>query len=131
MRLGSAGILTANRGAINSYFVDKQAASLSVTFWLCPDTTEAANGQAHVLLQTQITNPASLTETMQFPDEWRMALRWGLADDICTGQPKEIMDRCAARAGAYRAVLEDWDVEDAPTSFTPDSRYSSSSSSFR
>ncbi len=49
-----------------------------------------------------------------------MALRWGLADDICTGQPGEIMRRCAERAKAYREALEDWDVEDAATQFQPD-----------
>ena len=120
IRLGSAGTLAANRGPINSFFVDKQAAQLSITFWPCPDSTEAANGQAHVLLQVQVTNPTNLTETMNFPEEWRMALRWGLADDICTGQPQQIMDRCGQKAVMYRAALEDWDVEDAPTRFTPD-----------
>ena len=34
-----------------------------------------------------------------FAQEWRIALRWGLADDIATGQPQAIMDRCAQRAG--------------------------------
>ena len=106
-------------GAINSYFVDKQQSSLVVKFWPTPDAT-AATGTAHVLLQTQATNFTNLTETLNFPDEWRMALRWGLADDICTGQPQTIMDRCAQRALAYRTALEDWDVEDAPTRFTPD-----------
>lgn len=131
LTLGQAGTLSANRGAINSYFVDKQATTLSVTFWLCPDSTEASNGTAHVLLQTKITNPTNLTETMSFPDEWRMFLRWALADDIATGQPQAIMDRCAGKAAAYRAALEDWDVEDAPTRFTPDNRSQYATGGFR
>lgn len=110
-----------NTGAINSYFVDKQDTLLSVFFWLIPDAT-AATGTAHLLLQTQVTNPISVTETMNFPIEWRIALRWGLADEICTGQPQAIMDRCQQRALTYRTALEDWDVEDAPTRFAPDSR---------
>lgn len=108
-------------GTINSYFVDKQATQLSVFFWLIPDATDAA-GTAHLLLQTQVTNFISVTETMNFPIEWRIALHWGLADEICTGQPAAIMERCQQRALAYRTSLEDWDVEDVPVRFAVDSQ---------
>ena len=117
-------------GAINSYFVDKQATQLSVSFWLLPDATAAA-GIAHLLVQSQVTNPISVTETMNFPIEWRIALRWGLADELATGQPQAIMDRCQSRAVTYRTALEDWDVEDAPTRFTPDQRVSHGYGNFR
>jgi len=109
------------QGAINSYFVNKKQLELSVFFWLIPDTT-AATGTAHLLLQTQVDNFTNVTDTMNFPIEWRIALRWGLADELCTGQPQAIMDRCQQRALTYRTALEDWDVEDAPTRFTPDQR---------
>jgi len=108
-------------GAINSYFEDKQQTVISVTFWPVPDT-EAATGSVYLLLQTQITNPTELDETMNFPEEWRMALRWGLAADLCTGQPAAIIERCEGKAGYYMELLEAWDVEDAPTQFTPDPR---------
>ena len=108
-------------GQINSYFVNKKQEELSVFFWLIPDAT-AATGTAHLLLQTQVTNFISVIETMNFPIEWRIALRWGLADELATGQPQSIMDRCQQRAISYRTMLEDWDVEDAPTRFSPDSR---------
>lgn len=108
-------------GALNSYFVDKQPTLLSVFFWLIPDAT-AATGTGHLVLQKQITGPISLTETMNFPIEWRMFLHWALADDLATGQPQAIMDRCQQRCERYRTALEDWDVEDASTSFAPDSR---------
>lgn len=116
-RLGS--IL--QQGAVNSVFVDKQATRLDVYMWLVPDAT-AALGTVHLLVQRQVQNIVSLTDEMNFPPEWFMALRWGLADDICTGQPQTIMDRCASRATVFRTALEDWDVEDAPTRFTTDSR---------
>jgi hypothetical protein len=128
LRLGNAGTLTANRGTISQYFVNKLATELQVTFWLCPNAAEAANGTAHVLLQTQVTNPTELDETTVFPEEWRMALRWGLADDWCTGQPQSIMDRCAARAKAYREALEDFETEDAPTQFVPNQQMAASRS---
>jgi hypothetical protein len=108
-------------GPVTQYLVDKQPAVLNVTLWLIPDAT-AATGSVHFLFQIQVTNPISLTETMQFPIEWRMALRWGLADDISTGQPAAVVANCAAKAAFYWDALENWDVEDAPTQFQPDSR---------
>ncbi len=108
-------------GTISSYFVDKQAVNLGVHFWNPPSTAEASN-TASLLIQREITNPINLEASMDFPQEWRIALRWGLADDICTGQPQAIMDRCAQRSAIYREALENWDVEDAPTRFTPDQR---------
>ena len=110
-----------NTGQINSYFIDKKQLQLDVFFWLIPDAT-AATGTGHLLLQTQVTNFISVTETLNFPIEWRIALRWGLADELSTGQPQAIMDRCQQRAAMYREMLENWDVEDAPTRFSPDSR---------
>lgn len=117
-------------GQINSYFVDKQQTQLSVFFWLIPDAV-AATGTAHLLLQNQVTNFINITETTNFPVEWRIALRWGLADELATGQPQAIMDRCQQRAIAYRTMLEDWDVEDAATRFAPDSRGQYAAGSFR
>lgn len=108
-------------GTISSYFVDKQANLLNIHFWNPPDATDAAN-QAQLLMQVEAPNPVNLLDSMDFPQEWRIGLRWGLADDICTGQPAAIMERCAQRAVIYRTALEDWDVEDTPTSFSPDTR---------
>lgn len=108
-------------GTITQYFVDKQATELDVYFWLIPDATEAAN-TAHVLLQNQVSNFTGCTDTMNFPIEWTMALRWGLADDLASGQPAVIMQRCAQKAGYYKTLLDDWDVEDAPVRFVADTQ---------
>ena len=110
-----------NTGAISQFFVNKQRDNLLVSFWLTPDSS-AASGTAHLLIPRKITNFQGITDTMDFPPEWFMALRWGLADDICTGQPEAIVQRCAQRATAFRQALEDWDVEDASTRFQPDSQ---------
>lgn len=109
------------QGQPNSYFVDKQQLLTKLALWLVPDT-KAATGLVQVLQQTPVTNLVSITDTMNFPQEWFIALHWGLADDISTGQPKEIIDRCAAKAAQFIMALEDWDVEDAATSFAPDSK---------
>jgi hypothetical protein len=123
------GILS-QQGEINSFYVDKQATVLTVYFWLVPDAT-AATGSVFLTLQRQITNPILLTETMNFPIEWRIALRWGLADELSVGQPAAIMERCANNAARYRMMLEDWDVEDASVYFTADSRSGAFPSRFR
>ena len=120
--LGQAGILTANQGTISQFYVQKLFDRLTVTFWLCPDTTEAANGAVHILFQKQITNPLELDETVEFPPEWRIYLRWALAYDLATGQPQAVIDRCEKNAAVYADALEGFDVEDAPTSIQPDSR---------
>lgn len=121
---------TVNKGQVTCYYADKQQTSLNLFLWNTPDAT-AATGTVHVIIRAQVTNAISLTETMNFPIEWRMALRWGLADELSTGQPQAIMDRCQQRAEATRTALEDWDVEDAPTRFTPDPQMSYYRGSFR
>jgi hypothetical protein len=117
-------------GQINSYFVNKLYDRLDIFFWLLPDST-AATGTGHILLQKQVPNFIGVTDTTIFPQEWFIALRWGLADDLATGQPQAIMDRCAQRAMLYRTALEDWDVEDAPTNFQPDQRSAYFNTRFR
>jgi hypothetical protein len=59
---------------------------------------------------------------MNFPIEWALALEWGLADQIKTGQPLAVQANASQMATKYQAALEDWDVEDADTSIQPDQR---------
>lgn len=120
---------TATQGPISQYFVDKQPTQLNISFWQTPDTTTAANGTAHLLLQQQVTNFTGLTDTMNFPIEWRLALMWGLADQMTTGKPQEVVARCAGMALRYKTALENWDVEDADTRFTPNTQYLSQNTS--
>lgn len=110
-----------NRGAVTAFLVDKQATQLIVRVWNTPDAQEALNS-AIFLVQIQAPNPFNLEVNVSFPQEWRLALRWGLADDISTGQPDTIMARCAEKAKFYREELENWDVEDADTTFAPSYR---------
>lgn len=116
--------LPASTGTPNSLYVDKQRTYLGLNFWPTPDSAAVAN-TVHLVAQHQVTNFTSLTAAIEFPQEWFLALRWGLADDISTGQPESIMARCSARAESFRRALEDWDVEDASTFFQPDNRNNS------
>lgn len=103
-------------GAISSFFPDKQATFLAISMWNTPDV-EAAAGVVHVICRVSIPNTSTITDQTAFPQEWVIALRWALADEVSVGMPKEVQDRCSQRAGAYRTALEDFDVEDAPTRF--------------
>lgn len=116
----SLGNLTSS-GAVNSYFVDKQQLNLVVRLWQVPDAT-AATGTVELLCQEQATAPLELTSVVAFPVEWYLALRWMLADDLATGQPALIMERCERKANQYREQLEDWDVEDASTFLQPNAQ---------
>lgn len=109
---------TTNTGAVTSIFVEKLATSTKIWTWLVPDATAAA-GTLHVIGQVTVPNFTLTTDdlTISFPKEWAIALRWGLADEICTGQPESIMQRCASKAAMFRDALENWDVEDASTRF--------------
>ena len=108
-------------GQINSYFVDKQQLFFNVWMWLMPDAV-AATGTVHLITRNMVTGPVNLTDNVGFPVEWYMALHWGLASEICTGQPERIIQRCERMAAQYRQALDDWDVEDAPTQMVPDPR---------
>lgn len=118
------------RGAVTSYMVDKQATSLRVFVWNTPDAAEALN-EMILLVQVQAANPFNLLEDVAFPQEWRIALRWGLSAELATGQPAAVIERCERMANIYRQALEDWDVEDGPTSFAPDYRGAYRTGKFR
>jgi len=119
-----------NVGTITSFFIDKRTTSLVINFWPTPDVREAVN-TGILLVQTQAANPFNLETDVSFPQEWRIALRWALADDICTGQPSSIMQRCQDRALIFKEQLENWDVEDASTSFALDFRGAYSTRGYR
>jgi hypothetical protein len=118
------------QGPITSFYVDKQQLSLNVNLWLTPDT-QAATGVFHLIVTQQVTGMVSITDTMSFPVEWFLALKWELAKQICSGQPQAVIDRCTQMAEYHVSVLEDWDVEDASTFFTVDARTQTYQGRFR
>lgn len=112
------------QGSVNQYYVEKLYDRLNLYLWSVPDTT-AATGTVHVVLRNQATNPAVVGDSTRFPPEWGMALRWAVADDLATGMPDSIVQRCSTRAESFRLALEAWDVEQAETYFQPDPRMQS------
>lgn len=118
------------QGQPTNFFVDKQPQAFNVSFWPVPDAT-AALGTAHLLVRQRAPQMLQLNEQTMFPTEWFLALLWGLAEEICTGQPDQIVQRCVGKATAYREALEGFDVEDAGTQFQPDPRSGYQLSRFR
>lgn len=117
-------------GTVTKFWVDKQTTSMLVYFWPSPDATDAAFN-AIMLVRGQAVNPINLEANVSFPQEWRLSLRWLLADELCTGQPAEIMNRCRGKAKEYREALEDFDVEDGSVTFSADISQAYGGSSFR
>lgn len=116
-------------GSLSSYFTDKRATMLAVSVWNPPDAT-AALGTFHPIMRVAAGNVTVTADSAGFPPEWVLFLRWALADDLATGQPKEVQDRCESRMQGYRDVLQSFDVEDAATFFVPDERTQYGSNEF-
>lgn len=109
------------QGSVTRVFIEKLADRLNVHCRQVPDTAAAA-GVLHVVFSTQIVNFTGLVDTMSFSTPWFLALQWGLAAEICTGQPQPIVERCEMKAQYYYNILSDSDVENVPTQFEVDSR---------
>lgn len=107
-------------GSIVGVFPEKLLTSFLIHCYQIPDA-EMATGTLHLVGQEAMTNFTATTDllTIAFPQEWALALRWLLAADICTGQSQTIIQRCEQKAQMYRDLMDDWDVEDADTRFTP------------
>lgn len=118
------------QGEPQQYYVDKKQLTLNVYIWQTPDA-QAVLGEVHLIIANQVRNFTALNEVVNFPEEWGMALHWGLADEISTGQPDTIQKKCFANSERYRQMLEGWDVEDADTRMEPDARMSLHSGDFR
>lgn len=114
--------VTNQQGPITQIFVDPQQTVLNVNTWLVPDANEAL-GTLHLVLREQVTNFVGITDVMNFPIEWALPLEWGLASEICQGQPQAVISRCDAKAAYYLQKLEEWDAEqDTSILLQPDQR---------
>jgi len=100
-------------GQVTQYFVDKRLDQLNVSLWLVPDADQVL-GSVHLIMRTKAAQLENLTETMTFPVEWYLGLIWSLADELTTGQPIAVQQRCAGKASTYIEALQNFDIEDVP-----------------
>jgi len=110
-----------NNGTVTQFMEERSNTLLRVYLWNKPGASDVA-GQLRVVLRTTGPGVLNIADpiTTFFPIEWAMALRWGLAADICTGQPDSIVNRCTSMAGHYKTVLEGFDVELGGIQLQPD-----------
>ncbi len=124
--------MSRQNGSVNSFYDERQPDRLILWLWNAPTTAEAAAGSVVIDVRSQVGNFGAVAASTAFPDEWALALQWGLADEISTGQPQAIMDRCRERATAYRTTLDDFEVEGADVRIEMDmSRSGYGTGSFR
>ena len=118
------------QGAISNYMIDRQLMTTDVYVLNVPDAV-TATGTLHVITRTQTPQMVSLSDNTMFPPEWALALEWGLADLLVTGQPEAIVKRCEDKAKFFREELEAFDVEDSSVLFSPDNRSNYYDGSYR
>lgn len=111
---------TTTLGTITSWYGEKHQLTYNFYAWLTPDSNQT--GTIHAILQQQMNSIVTLTDQVNLPIEWYLTVMWVLASQICTRQPQKVIDRCEKMATQMLDDLENWDVEDADTRFTPDTR---------
>lgn len=114
-----------NTGVVTQYFFDPQMGngsynpSLSssvMNVWPTPqDNTNAMRFVGQRPLQKMTT----MAQAPDFPSEWQLALEWGLAKQLGTGQsvPDDIWTRVIAMAEESFAIVSAWDREPEPVLF--------------
>lgn len=107
-------------GQVTQYFVDKQLTDMEVRLWLTPDSTQVTQGSVHLVMRTKAAHLENLTETMTFPPEWYLALRWAMAFEFSSGQPLAIQQRCQMLSEKYLEALEGFDIEDVSVQIQAD-----------
>ena len=121
---------TTQEGLVTQYFVDKQLTNLSVKLWLIPNDEQVSDGEVHLVMRTKANHLETLTETMTFPPELYLALRWALASEFASGSPVTVQQRCMTLSERYLEALNDFDIEDVPVQFQVE-RGQTSSGGFR
>ena len=86
-----------------------------------------ANHQIVGNFQRPIYQMTAGTDEFDFPQEWFLALRFGLAEVLADEYevPEARLVRVAQQAERYHQKVQDWSVEEAPFRFQPDFRMGS------
>lgn len=117
-------------GTANTIFYDPRTLNGILYVYLTPDLNASTNIELHLVAQMPLNDISGATEIPDFPNEWMNCLVWNLADQLTLeyGVPMNSRQEITQRAGSYKAMLTDWDVEAASTSFSPDFRSTGSNS---
>ena len=111
-------------GISNSMYYNVRKNSGNMYVYLTPDANTSQDYELHFMAQQPMDDINTGSQIPDFPNEWMNTLVWGLADQLAIeyGVIDSRRQEIAARAGAYRDRLNDWDVEVTSSFFQPDLR---------
>jgi hypothetical protein len=117
-------------GTANTIFYDTKKLNGVLYVYLTPDVNASTNMELHIITQLPLDDLSTALAIPDFPNEWMNCLVWNLADQLSLeyGVPMNSRQEIAMRAGTYKTLLTDWDVEAASTFFAPDFRSTGNSS---
>jgi len=119
-------------GTANTIFYDTKKLNGVLYVYLTPDVNASTNMELHIVAQLPLNDLSSALDIPDFPNEWMNCLVWNLADQLALeyGVPMNSRQEISMRAGTYKTLLTDWDVEASSTFFAPDFR-STGNSAYR
>jgi len=117
-------------GSSNTIFYDVKALNGILYVYLTPDASTSTNTELHLIAQLPLNDISGANDIPDFPNEWMNTLVWNLADQLAMeyGVPMNSRQEITQRAGVYKTMLSDWDVEASSTFFSPDFRSVTSNS---
>jgi len=119
-------------GTANTIFYDTKKLNGVLYVYLTPDVNASTNMELHIITQLPLDDLSTALAIPDFPNEWMNCLVWNLADQLALeyGVPMNSRQEISMRAGTYKTLLTDWDVEASSTFFAPDFR-STGNSAYR
>lgn len=111
---------------VNFYYEIKQSVGANdFTVWPAPDSTFAANNTIEILYQKPFDDMDSSTDNLSFPQEWELAVTYGLAVILAPEYGKPLSERKMLREEAKeeKQRVLDWDQEHTSVYFQPEPRF--------
>jgi hypothetical protein len=107
-----------------NFYYDPQKTTGTLYVWPEPSAATATQFQLKYTYLRQFDNFSSTSDTADCPDEWQLALTYGLADELSLkyGVSPQIAGRISQRAAVYKAKIESWDTEPASYFLQPEMR---------
>lgn len=111
---------------VNFYFEQKQSVGANDMYiWPAPSTAFAADHTIEILYQKPFDDMDSATDNLSFPQEWELAVIYGLAVILAPEYGLPLMERRVLREEAKieKDRVLDWDQEKASIFFQPEPRH--------
>lgn len=112
-------------GTPNSAYLEVGRDNSNLYLYLTPDSYSGTNYQVHIVTQRTIQDAGISTNNLDFPQEWLYTLGWNLAAEIALDNGVEAQKITYIETKAQKLLMEveDFDIEQTSTFFTPDMRY--------